>query len=362
MRPHLRHLSMIHRVTIIVTIVVAVVLLAGFASGYGQPILVVARRFGDLRPVPLAVGTAVSGLAMWNRGWMNQVAHEAVDVRCGAAEMTRTAAVGFAAQKLVKSAGAAGLAVFVRHGRRRGHPTGAVVAACVLTAAAAFLALGGLVAITIVTLVATGRLTGWWIAAGVGFSVWASVIVVGAVVVMRSRAAAVWIWDRAQRLRRRPAAPMPSGWFDALDLGRRRPAALVRLLGHAVLGKLLGACVLTAALAATGLDVGPTEALIIYATALSASVASIVPGGVGVVEGSLVALLVAGGAAAGSAVLAVAVFRVLDLWLPVVAGCVVARGEISRREPEVEGATLAHVDADPRPDAVGGSRPIPVPA
>ena len=350
--------SRVHQI-LIITVVFG--LLGVFASGYGDPIRFVVTRIGDLRPIPLAVGMAVSFLAMWNRGWMNQVAHEAVDIRCGAAEMARTAAVGFAAQKLVKSAGAAGLAVFVRHGRRRGHRAGVVVAACVLTAAAAFFALGGLLVITIVTLVVTGRMTGWWIAAAVGFSVYTSVVVVGGVVVMRSRATAARIWTRIQRGRRRPVTAMPTGWFDALDLGRRRPTCLVRLLGHAVLGKLLGATILLAALATSGLDVGPTQALIVYSTALAASIVSIVPGGVGVVEGSLVALLVAGGAAAGSAALAVAVFRVLDLWLPVVAGVVAARGELSNREPEVEEASIVTVDtADhPHPDATGGVRPVP---
>ncbi len=367
MRSRTRHILMI---------AVAAGLLAVFASGYGEPVRFMIGRIGDLRPIPVVVGVAVSMLAMWNRGWMNQVAHEAVGVRCGATEMTRTAAVGFAAQKVVKSAGAAGLAVFVRHGRRRGHQPGAVVVACVLTAVAAFLALGGLLAIAIGVLAATDRLTGWWIAAAVGFSLYAVVVIVGAVVVIRSRSTVSWAWDRVQRLRRRPPTPMPTGWFDALDVGCRRPTGLVRLVGHAVLGKLLGATVLTAALAATGLDVGPSDALIVYATALAASMVAIVPGGVGVVEGSLVALLVADGADAGPAALAVALFRVLDLWLPVLAGFIAARGELSNREPEVEVTPVVATHAvgaphgavpdivpGPAPDAspgiAGAGRPIP---
>lgn len=335
MRSRIRHILMVAG---------AVGLLALFALGSGEPLRVVVGRIGDLRPAPVVAGVGLSVLAMWNRGWMNQVAHEAVDIRCGTAEMTRTAAVGFAAQKLVKSAGAAGLAVFVRHGRRRGHQPGAIVAACVLTAVAAFVALGGLLAMAIVALAATDRLTGWWIAAAVGFSVYGVVVAGGAAVVVRSRSSAASVWNRVQRIRRRPVTPMPTGWFDALELGRRRPAGLVRLIGHAVLGKLLGAGLLAASLAATGLDVGATDALVVYATALAASMVAIVPGGVGVVEGSLVALLVADGAAAGPAALAVAVFRALDLWLPVLAGVIAARGELSQPEPEVEEAVAAAPD------------------
>ena len=75
MRSRLRH---------ILLITAASGLLAAFALGYGQPMRVVVDRIGDLRPVPLLVGLGVAVLAMWNRGWMNQVAHEAVGVRCGA--------------------------------------------------------------------------------------------------------------------------------------------------------------------------------------------------------------------------------------------------------------------------------------
>ena len=347
MRSRLRH---------ILPATIAVALVALFALGHGAPIERVVAHLGDLRPVPVLLGVLVAALAMVNRGWMNQVAHEAVGLDTGSTEMTRAAAVGFAAQKLVKSGGAAGLAVFVRHGRRRGHAAGSVIAACVLTAAAAFLALGGLLAITIVTLAATGRLTGWWIAASIGFGVYTVIVSIAAVVLVRSRPAAAWCWNRVQRLRRRPQTHMPTGWFDALDVGRRRPAVLVRLLGHAVLGKLLGALILATAVASTGLDLGPTDALIVYATALAASMVSIVPGGVGVVEGSLVALLVAGGAAAAPAALAVAVFRLFDLWLPVLAGALAARGEWRLDRADVEAdAEVGH--AGPVPTHV--DRPVP---
>jgi len=51
----------------------------------------------------------------------------------------------------------------------------------------------------------------------------------------------------------------------------------------------------------------------------------VVPGGIGTVEASTAALLIGAGATAGAAAVAVALFRLFDLWLPVITGAAVAR-------------------------------------
>ncbi|MDJ0767777.1 MAG: lysylphosphatidylglycerol synthase transmembrane domain-containing protein [Ilumatobacter sp.] len=288
-------------------------------------------------PGLLLVGLTVSLLAVVNRGMLNRAAHHAVGLDTGVASMTRTAAVGFSAQKVVKSAGAVGLAIFIRHGRRRGHTPGAVAAACVLSAAASFLALGVLMLATIVALWLSGGLTTWWLVAAAGFAVYATLVAVGAVAIVRSRtwARRLWGWGHAvgRRLpivRRRMAdpVPFPEELFDAVAEARRRPAASVRLIAHAVASKCLGALMLAAAAAAVGLPVTVVSALAVYATALASSVVSIVPGGLGTVEASTASLLIASGASVGAAAVAVALFRLLDLWMPLLAGMVMGRGEL----------------------------------
>jgi len=125
-----------------------------------------------------------------------------------------------------------------------------------------------------------------------------------------------------------------------------RPRAMRKLMLHAVLSKLLGALALAAAIAAVGLPISAAGALIIYATALAASLLTIVPGGIGTVEASTTALLIGAGATAGAAALAVALFRLFDLWLPVLTGAAVARRDARRelRAPESEPAMLYAVD------------------
>jgi uncharacterized protein (TIRG00374 family) len=299
---------------------------------------------GSLDPRLAAVGVALSGVAVANRGLLNRAAHSAVGLDAGVGAMTRTAAVGFAAQKMVKSAGAAGLAVFVHDGRRRGHAPGAVAAACVLTAVASFVALGILLVSAIVLLAVTDRLSGWWVVAGAGFGLYAMGATVAASLVMRNRDAAVRIWARAERrwwrLRRRPrpassVASVPNHLFEALDTARASAGSVGLLLLHGVVSKALGALMLLAAVAAVGLPVSLTGAVIVYATALGASVVTIVPGGVGVVEGSTAALLVASGAPVASAALAVIVFRCFDLLVPVIVGVAATRGRF-KSEPETQ--------------------------
>ena len=105
---------------------------------------------------------------------------------------------------------------------------------------------------------------------------------------------------------------------------------------HAVASKLLGALALAAAIMAVGLPITAAGALVIYATALAASLLTIIPGGIGTVEASTTALLIGAGATAGAAALAVALFRLFDLWLPVLTGAAVARRDArrERRAPE----------------------------
>lgn len=319
-----------------------VIVLGGFATAFAiaqwETVRAIAHGLGSIDPAVAGLGVAGSLLAMTNRGMLNRAAHGAVGLSTGVGAMTHTAAVGFAAQKLVRSGGAIGLAVFVRHGRRRGHTPADVVAACVLTAAASFGALGVLLVAAIGVLAATDQLSGWWLAAAGGFAIYALLVVAGVAVVMRSRRATEALWRFGQRAKRRlpwvrrtEETPLPTELFRAISMARHRPLALARMMAHAVASKALGALMLTAAVSAAGVQVGVADAIVVYATALAASMVSIVPGGVGAVEGSTAALLVASGASAGAAALAVALFRLFDLWLPVLTGAAVARGELGAR-------------------------------
>jgi uncharacterized membrane protein YbhN (UPF0104 family) len=326
-----------------------------FAIGNGDSVRSLLRGTGSIDVTVAMVGVACSALAMGNRGLLNRAAHRAVGLDAGVGAMTHTAAVGFAAQKMIKSAGAVGLVVFLRHGKRRGHAPCAVAAACLLTASASFIAMGVLLGAALLVLAITGQLTGWWLAAGVAFAIYALVLAPIAVLIVRDRRVAHWAWRVGQRIRRRlpwcknrvaPDAQFPTALLDAVADARTRPGAMRDLMIHAVASKVLGALALAAAITAVGLPVTAAGALVIYATALAASLLTIVPGGIGTVEASTTALLIGAGATAGAAALAVALFRLFDLWLPVLTGAAVARRDArrDRRASEAESPVAYAVD------------------
>lgn len=320
----------------IVLLLVVAASVAVFARSHAGQLAQVARATGSIDPTLVTFGVIVSILGIVNRGALNRAAHRAVGLEVQIAPMVVTAAVGYAAQKLVKPASAAGLAVFVSHGRRRGHRGATVAAACTLAATAALAALGVSLVATICVLVAQDELTGWWVIAAGAFGGYAALLAAAACLSCRPGRAAGRLWGLAARLpgcssiRSDECAPPPA-LLDAVAAARRRPGQVIRTVGHAVASKALGATMLMLAAMATGARVDIVDLIVVYATALAASTVSLLPGGLGAVEASTAALLVSRGVEWDRAMSAVAVFRVFDLWLPVLVGAVVARIAAPRR-------------------------------
>lgn len=341
--------------------VVRLALAAGLAIFVASNVTFASTALAGLTQVallPAAIGVGLSIVAMANRGQLNRPAHQAAGLIVEPGAMTRTAAVSFAANKIIKSGGASGLAVFVRHGRRRGLPSGTVTAACALAAASSFTALGVLLSSTVIILAATGQLTGWWIAAAGGFGVYSAGALTAGYVAVRSRPRALrfWYWIQRShaRIRRRPPnqtdASVVEELYDALALATCRPRWTGRMVGHAIASKALGAMMLMAATHAAGAPISVASAIVIYATALAASLVSIIPAGVGVVEASTAAMLIGTGTPVPVAALSVALFRIFDLWLPVATGAFIGRKDFRSR-------TSRNCDAT----AKGSTRPGPAP-
>jgi hypothetical protein len=90
-----------------------------------------------------------------------------------------------------------------------------------------------------------------------------------------------------------------------------------------------------------------------------AALLSTLPGGIGAVEGSTMALLVAGGAEPASAVRAIGLLRVFDLWVPLLVGAVLAKAEAREPGLELGGGRVVVPVADA--GAMAGSPFVPVP-
>jgi uncharacterized protein (TIRG00374 family) len=89
-------------------------------------------------------------------------------------------------------------------------------------------------------------------------------------------------------------------------------------------GKVIGALTLYVVVRSLGADADLRSVLGLYAFTLLAAALGPLPAGIGAAEASLVAALVAHGMSASTAMTATIVFRLFDLWLPLLAGGVAA--------------------------------------
>lgn len=300
---------------------------------------------------PIFLGVLLSVTAVINRGYLNRASHAAVGLDADPLPMAKTAAVGFAANKVVKVAGASGLAVFVRHGKRRGFAGSSVAAACIVAAGSSFVALSILVIMNMVLMGIAGELSAWWLTAGVGFLAYTGLLFLVGWFGKVRRESAHRAWAGARRfvskVRRKPVddgAPGLDEFYRAMTAAGSSRVWTVRVLIHAVISKTLGVGMLFAAAMATGLPISIPGVLLIYTTGLVAALFSVLPGGLGMVEATTAALLVSGGAPVALAVVVVALYRVFDLWIPVAVGAVFGRNDFKRTKP-----ASAHVTpAQPR--------------
>lgn len=284
-----------------------------------------------LEPTMLAVAALATAAAVVNRGMLHHQSRSLHGVACGLGTEIRLSAASLALNKVVKSGGLAGLALYLRQGNRDGASAGAVTRAFVVVGAAAHVALAAL-AVATLTLVprddlpVAGTLSDMAFGAlGAGALVVVACVFVGGIVTSGS----------------------PLG-------AAGRSTSATRIVVHAIMNKLLGVLTLAAVLAAADAPIEIELAVLVYTTALVGGALSIVPAGLGVVEVSTVAVLTAAGVEPTSAVAAVLAFRLFDLWIPVAVGWALAIG--LRAEPAPAGSP-ALVDGlgVPAPRLVAGA-------
>jgi uncharacterized protein (TIRG00374 family) len=99
-------------------------------------------------------------------------------------------------------------------------------------------------------------------------------------------------------------------------LGQRWKAALLLSSGRLAFDYLT----LLATIRATGVTPNPSLVLLAYAVAGLLALLPITPGGLGIVEAGLSALLILAGIPTGQAVLATLAYRIISYWLPIAAG------------------------------------------
>lgn len=318
---------------------VSLALLAGLILSRRQDLAAASGALATAAPLPClaAIGLAVTGVV--NRAGQYRSAHRVAGIRTGVRDMLRISAAGYALNKVVKTGGVGGVALFVRNGRRRGQPIGSVLAACVVNS------LGSQVGMLVVVTVALGALTvrgsapgAWTVVAGGALLVLLAGLLTAVLVVLRSQAMADRWYPVPFALARRagakvgldgPTDPDPEDvdrFFEMVETIRNDPAAFLPVMGYSVAAKLIGAGTLAAALIAVGADIDPGAVLVVYVLALAAAATTVLPGGLGAVEATMTLALSSYGVPTTTALAATIIFRLLDLWVPVLLGLLAAPG------------------------------------
>lgn len=231
-----------------------------------------------------------------------------------------------------------GTALMVDDAARRGHSGSAAAAAVVLAQIADFGSFSVIMVVGFAYLAALGRLAGYEVLAAAVLlaliALFAGVFVLAVrrpaalTSLLRSIARAVaWLAG----LVRRPA-PLAEDWparvshefTEASRLLAERPAGVVRTAAWGLSGYLLD----FVSFVAVGFAFGWTalgSLLAAYAVGVLVWVVSIIPQGIGVVEGAIALMLASFGAAASQATAISLVFRGMGFWIPLAIGFVLLR-------------------------------------
>jgi hypothetical protein len=114
-----------------------------------------------------------------------------------------------------------------------------------------------------------------------------------------------------------------------------------------VIGKLLGCAGLCMVLAGLGIHLGLATVLLVYMLTIMAALVGPLPGGIGVADASLGALLIANGVSGPAAAGAVIAFRLLDLWIPLLVGAFAGAHHWHRHAGSDD--EITHIAAIPSP-------------
>lgn len=282
-------------------------------------------------------------LSVLDQGLRHMVAQRAVRLHPRWRTMLPAAWSANFVNMVSKSGGLAGIAVLSAEGRRSGKPRGAVVAAALLVVVLDQLAFAVLVPFAILALLLGGRLSAAEGAATAVFALYVCATAAAVIAATRGRSSVHALYAVPGRLTawlrrvvlRRPVSYEPN-WqqadelYEAITLLRGRLRTAIPAALAAVGIDVLAVLQLWVSLRAVGVHVGITEPFVAYAISTLFALVGLVPGGIGVVELSVGAVLHSFGVPLGLAAAAVVLFRVAEFWIPLAIGAIVSHRYVLR--------------------------------
>jgi uncharacterized protein (TIRG00374 family) len=282
-----------------------------------------------------ALATLASYLTM---AWSYQGIARAAGHTLPFPEMCRITLVANTANYLLSTGGLSGFALRMYLFARRGIPAGSAVLISLVQTLLTNLTLLVFVAWGFVLLLFSHNLVGRDLIAAATLLVGFSIVVVAACVALLRRRwrrrllyAATRVVDRVlervsphHRPRRSKLIRFQHNLNVGLDFLLQRPHEMLAPTFYIVLDWIFTLLVLYTAFVAIGSPIAMSHVIAGFAIGMFFSVASLVPGGLGVLEGSMAAVFVTLGVQYEQAVVAILIFRAAYYGLPIVASLVLA--------------------------------------
>lgn len=289
------------------------------------------RVLGTASPIWVVAMGAMAALSLCSLVLTHARARRVAGIRDSGVELIRPVLQSHFLNLVAKSNGLAGLAALTRHARRADQSPGPVTAAYLLAGICQQIAFAIVALVAFAVLMLRGDLTLLDLAAGLAFFVYVAVNVtlIAAAVGSRSRTRSIHRW--MHRL-------LPGGndtvhddgpadeLYDSAQLIRTNPRAALSVVVVAVCVDAALVLMLAAALEAVGAPGGIELALVAFGISTLFGILGFLPAGLGFSEASSVAVLVAAGVDPGRAAAATVLYRIGELWIPLLVGVAAGSG------------------------------------
>ena len=296
------------------------------------------RAVRHARPAFVAVALLLVVAALGNQVALHSAAQRAAGLKFPPATLIRPVAAAGFFNLVAKSGAMAGLAPMLQMSARHKKSRGATVAAYLLVNVLGHLAFAVVLAASLIVMATDGRFSRVDAVAAVFFSLITMIQVTAVGAAVRSRSTLRRMYGFTSRLTRRAAFWKPTRrvtsddpaanttaadeLFEAVQLLRRNPQLAWPTVLHAVGVEIIGVSQLWCILVALGQPPRIVVPVVAYAISVLFAIIGFLPGGLGFVEVGLGAVLVSFGVTGATAAAAVVLYRVMELWLPLLIGAV----------------------------------------
>lgn len=280
------------------------------------------QALGNARLLPLAGAVVLQAVVLLTWPLVHRASLRAVGSDLGYSEALRVSMTAFTVSHLVPGGGAVGAAAAVERMSRFGIPGPTATASVALTGPISLTTIAAVGAIGITIAVVTGELPGWALAAAIAAVVVLLGIVGGIVAALRSPELGERVIERLGRLHHRLRERVDE-WRETWHaVSERAPTgrSLLRITGWSALKWTADVASLGLVFVAFGAEPRLMTLLVGFGVAQVLTMIPSTPAAVGIYESGMVGAFTVLGVPFGLATTVVLAYRVLETWLPALAG------------------------------------------